>query len=262
MSAQLKIALLQLDLAWENPSRNLENIDQYLVNLKEDTQLLLLPEMFTTGFSMTSAHLAEPMDGTTVNWMKRHAQTHDLYIGGSLQIKEDDKLYNRFVIVAPDGNVHQYDKWHAFSLAGEHEHFTRTIPVVDALVHGWKLRLQVCYDLRFPVTARNTSNYDCVVYVANWPAPRIHAWDTLLAARAIENMAYSIGLNRVGIDGSGMPYPGHSQVYDALGHPQGESPWTTAGVRYYSLKREHLDDTRSKLPFLSDRDDFTVEGDS
>ncbi|WGK66076.1 nitrilase family protein [Croceiramulus getboli] len=257
MKETLKIAILQGPLAWEDPQANREYYFKRAKAVKPETDLVLMPEMFTTGFTMNPKPFAEPMDGTTVQNMQALARGSGFAIAGSLIIEEDEKYYNRFIFCHPDGHLDFYNKRHLFTLSGEHENYTpgKDPKVID--FEGWKLFPQICYDLRFPVYSRNTWNYDAVIYVANWPEARINAWDILLRARAIENMAYSVGVNRVGRDGNDLDYNGHSAVFDALGTPLAfakEEPT----ILYTELESLHLVETRRKLDFLADRDEFTL----
>jgi len=257
MKTVLNLALIQTHLAWENPVQNRNYISSFFQKLPEETDVVLLPEMFTSGFTMSPEPVAETMIGTTVDWMLDWAKKTDAAIGGSMVIKEHNRYYNRFLFVTPQGDVTSYDKRHRFMMAGEGEKYTSGNEQVIVDYLGWKLLLQICYDLRFPVFSRNVTNYDAVLYVANWPKARIHAWDTLLKARAIENMAYSIGVNRIGLDGNNLEYVGHSAVYNVLGEPVVFSDKET--ILNAKLSKNHIEEMRIKLPFLKDRDLFTLE---
>ncbi|MFN3530065.1 MAG: amidohydrolase [Bacteroidia bacterium] len=253
----LKLAVLQTDLVWEDKSANLKQIGDQLVALEEQVDLVLLPEMFATGFTMNVKHTWSSMDGVEVQWMQQQAKRLNTTLGGSLHIFEDGKHYNRFLLVNADGIVAAYDKRHLFALAGEDEHYTAGLAHSDVQLGDWKIRLQICYDLRFPVWARNTSEYDLLVYVANWPERRAFAWQQLLIARAIENQAYVVGVNRIGTDGQGIPYNGGSAVID----PMGETLWTKkdeAALAVISLDLTYLRELRTKLPFWRDRDEFKL----
>ena len=254
----MKIALIQTDLIWENPSQNRNNFETKINSIASDVDLIVLPEMFSTGFSMHPEQLAESMQGETVTWLQHLAKAKNLALTGSLIIKENGNFYNRMVFVFPSGEMQYYDKRHLFSLAGENEVYLAGAKKQIVDYKGWKICLQICYDLRFPVFARNTEEYDLLIYVANWPTTRILAWDTLLKARAIENMCYTIGVNRIGEDGNDHPYPGHSQVIDFLGknltEPSGESTILTA-----TLDKTEMLETRKKLGFLNDRDQFSIK---
>lgn len=257
MPKNMKIALIQTDLIWENAPQNRNNFEAKINSVASDVDLIVLPEMFSTGFSMHPEQLAESMQGETVLWLQHLAKAKNLALTGSLIIKEKGNFYNRMVFVFPSGEMQYYDKRHLFSLAGEDKVYSAGAKKQIVAHKGWKICLQICYDLRFPVFARNTEDYDLLIYVANWPTTRILAWDTLLKARAIENMCYTIGVNRIGEDGNNHPYPGHSQVIDFLGknliEPSGENTILTA-----TLDKTEMLETRKKLGFLNDRDVFTL----
>lgn len=254
----MKIALIQTDLIWENPTQNRNNFEEKINSIASDVDLIVLPEMFSTGFSMHPEQLAESMQGETVSWLQHLAKAKNLAITGSLIIKENENFYNRMVFVFPSGEIQYYDKRHLFSLAGEDKVYSAGAKKQIVAYKGWKICLQICYDLRFPVFARNTEEYDLLIYVANWPTTRILAWDTLLKARAIENMCYSIGVNRIGEDGNNHPYPGHSQVIDFLGNTLIE-PSAEAGVFIATLDKNDMLETRKKLGFLNDREAFEIK---
>lgn len=258
MAQILHTALLQANLEWENIEHNKALFEGKIKELPKETDLVILPEMFSTGFSMNAENLAEPHKGPTFKWMQKMASEKDAAVTGSLIISENGNFYNRLYFVFPDGTSQKYDKRHTFTLAKENETYSagRERLIVD--YKGWKICPLVCYDLRFPVWARNTEDYDVLIYVANWPAARVTAWDTLLKARAIENMSYCIGLNRVGRDGSDLNYVGHSAVYDSLGKQLSVNFKEEEFVELVELDKQHLIDTRSQLKFLQDRDRFTV----
>lgn len=227
------------------------------------TEIVLLPEMFSTGFSMQPSALAEKMDGATVQWMADIAAAKKIIVGGSLIIEEDGRYFNRFVWMQPNGQYGYYDKRHLFAYAQEDQHYASGNKRFIASVKGFKLNLQICYDLRFPVWARqqaqenNEAEFDVLINVANWPERRSHAWRTLLQARAIENQCYTIGVNRVGHDGNGMYHAGHSMVVDAMGEILCEHEHTEI-VETITLHKQSLDDIRQRLPFLKDRDSFHI----
>ncbi len=259
MKETLDIALIQSNLTWENPAQNRITFTQKITAIPKDIDLILLPEMFTTGFTMNAVNVAETMDGDTVQWLKEMAREKNCAIAGSLIIQENDCYYNRLIFMFPNGDLKYYDKHQLFTLAKEQEVFTAGKEEVIIDYKGWKIKLQICYDLRFPVWARNTTDYDVLLYVASWPKPRISAWDTLLKARAIENMCYCIGANRVGLDGKGYEYNGHSGVYDVLGNSVlEENPIEKETVLYATLSKAHIEGIRKKLPFLEDADRFTL----
>lgn len=259
MEDQLKITVIQSDLTWENAPENRKNFELKINGIKSHTDIIVLPEMFTTGFAMRPEHLAETMDGKSVRWMEKTAKAKNSAICGSIIIKEDEQYYNRFLFVTPSGEVHQYNKRHLFSLAGEHEHYQNDNKQVIIKYKGWRIRPLICYDLRFPVWSRNTSNYDLLLYVANWPKLRITAWNTLLKARAIENMSYVIGVNRVGTDANGHAYNGNSIVLDELGNEITPLAENNEIVITTALSKEQLLASRNKFNFLNDQDAFEIK---
>ena len=251
----MKIALIQIPLVWEDPKSNRAYIEQKINTLESDTDLVVLPEMFTTGFTMQPERVAETMQGETVLWMQSLAKAKNCAITGSLVIIEEGNYYNRLLFVFPSGEIHYYNKRHLFTLAGEDKSYTKGTQKLIIEYRGWKICPLICYDLRFPVFARNVEQYDLLLYVANWPTIRIQAWDTLLKARAVENISYTIGINRVGKDEKDYDYSGHSQVVDFLGNYTIE-PQKTEGIFYAQLDKEALRQTRVKLGFLNDQDAF------
>jgi len=254
----LHIALVQFDIQWEDPLANRLQIENQFADLAEVPDLLILPEMFTTGFSMNAKLMAEPHEGDTLSWMREMALDHSSAVTGSVMVKEKGRFYNRLYFVLADGSYHWYDKKHTFTLAGEHRTYTSGSEKLIVSFKGWKICPLICYDLRFPVWARNTEDYDLLIYVANWPKKRIAAWDALLKARAIENMSYCVGVNRVGSDGNGYEYVGHSAVYDVLGDELTGSPGGSEFVQVITLEKSHIRETRKKLQFLNDRDTFNL----
>jgi len=258
MQKQLKVAIIQSNLVWENPIQNRLNFSKKITEIDADVDLIVLPEMFTTGFTMHPEMIAETMTGNTVEWLQQLANEKQAAIMGSLVISENKNYYNRMLFLEPSGVIHQYNKRHTFTLAGEHLVYTAGEKQKTVDYKGWKILLQICYDLRFPVFARNTMDYDLVVYVANWPAPRIAAWDALLKARAIENMSYCIGVNRVGLDANNLEYPGHSAVYDLFGNAIERCIDNSEDIKTAVLTKDHLKKYRQKLQFLSDRDTFKL----
>ena len=258
MQDKLKVALIQSDLAWENATENRSRFSKKFDDLPK-TDLIVLPEMFNSGFTMDPQNVDESMSGKTVAWLRDEAGRLGAAICGSLVINEDGNYSNRMIFMRPDGIYNIYDKRHTFTLAGEHEVYKRGTNRVSVDYLGWKINLQICYDLRFPVWARNTDDYDLIIYVANWPKARIDAWDTLLKARAIENMAYCIGVNRVGMDANGFEYPGHSALYDPLGKLCSSLEHNKEDQAVYELDKSQIESPREKLKFLSDRDSFSLE---
>lgn len=251
----MKIALIQIPLVWEDPKSNRAYIEQKINTLEADTDLVVLPEMFTTGFTMQPERVAETMQGETIVWMQSLAKAKNCAITGSLVIIEEGNYYNRLLFVFLSGEIHYYNKRHLFTLAGEDKSYTKGSQKLIIEYRGWKICPLICYDLRFPVFARNVEQYDLLLYVANWPTIRIQAWDTLLKARAVENMSYTIGVNRVGKDEKDYDYSGHSQVVDFLGN-YAIAPQETEGIFYAQLNKEALLKTRTKLGFLNDQDTF------
>jgi omega-amidase len=249
----MKVALIQSTLFWENPTANRNHFEEKINAIAEQVDLIVLPEMFTTGFSMNPKNLAETMQGETITWLKVLAKAKNSAITGSLIIEENDNFYNRLVFVFPNGEIKQYDKKHLFTLAGEDKVYTSGNEKLIVEYKGWKICPLICYDLRFPVFSRNTEDYDVLIYVANWPKPRINAWDILLKARSVENMCYTIGLNRTGFDCNNLEYVGHSQVVDFLGNYILEAQ-EIEGVFITILDKNNMLETRKKLGFLNDRD--------
>lgn len=252
----MKISLIQTTLAWEDAAANCAHFTQ-LINGITETDLIVLPEMFATGFTMNPATVAETMQGTTVAWMVATARAKNAAITGSLVIEESGHYYNRLLFVYPDGEIKTYNKRHLFTYADEDKFYTKGTEKLIVDYKGWKICPLVCYDLRFPVFARNAEGYDILLYVANWPQVRTAAWDALLKARAIENLSYTLGVNRVGQDGNGHAYTGHTQALDALGTYLLE-PTEADGVFTVELDKETLDATRARFTFLNDRDDFEI----
>lgn len=257
MEENLKITIIQSELHWENVEANLEMFTKNIQNIEEETDLIILPEMFSTGFSMNAKQLAESMDGKTLQWMISEAKKHQTAITGSIIISENNHFYNRLFFVFPDGSYEKYDKKHTFTLAGENETYTAGTERIIVNYKGWRICPLVCYDLRFPVWARNTADYDVLIYVANWPKVRTVAWDTLLRARAIENMSYCIGVNRVGFDGNDHEYVGHSGVYDVLGKQISTSAFDEF-TETVVLHKKHIEENRNHFQFLNDRDQFEI----
>src|SRR5690554_6360477 len=258
MQNELKIALIQTELFWENPKQNRIHFTKKIQSISEAVDLMVLPEMFTSGFTMNPEKVAETMFGETVVWMQELALKEQTALVGSVVIKENGYYYNRMLFVHPNGLLETYDKRHTFTLAGEDKAYTAGKDKLLVTYKGWKICPLVCYDLRFPVWSRNVENYDLIYYVANWPQVRVAAWDALLKARSIENMAYCIGVNRVGEDGNGFPYNGHSAVYDSLGNCLSDGLESDENVYITSLDKNKLIETREKFRFLADKDDFKI----
>ena len=254
----MKIAIIQSDLYWEDASKNRKSFESKINQIDSEVNLVVLPEMFSTGFTMNAAEVAETMQGETVSWLQSLAKQKNFAITGSLIIVENEKYYNRMLFVFPSGEIQYYDKRHLFSLAGEDKFYTNGNKKVIVEYLDWKICLQVCYDLRFPVFARNVENYDLLLYVANWPKVRTNAWDSLLKARAIENLSYVVGVNRVGLDANNYEHIGHSQAIDFLGNYILE-PQETENVFVAELDKNVMLETRKKLDFLSDKDFFEIK---
>lgn len=261
-SEQLHITLIQPNIVWEDKAANLHQYEQMIEGLRNPRHIIALPEMFSTGFTMAAESLAEPMNGPSVTWMAAMAVKFRCILTGSLIIEEDGRYYNRMLWVQPDGHMGVYDKRHLFAYAGEDKHFSRGEKRLIAQVNGWRINLMVCYDLRFPVWARNQpanqgDEYDVLLYVANWPESRSLAWRTLLQARAIENQCYVVGVNRVGTDGKGFSYSGESGVFG----PLGETIWQADSApccKSIVLEKDVLGKVRHSLPFLNDADRFLL----
>jgi len=255
----MKTALIQSSLVWENGRANRDYFIQKINSIDEDVDLIVLPEMFASGFTMQPSNVAETMDGEMVSHIKALAKAKNAAITGSLVIKENGNFYNRLIFVHPSGEIQTYDKRHLFSLAGEEKIYTAGNQRLIVEYKGWKICPLICYDLRFPVFSRNDADYDLLIYVANWPKVRINAWDILLKARAVENLSYAIGVNRVCLDGNGHEYNGHSQVVDFLGNYLLQ-PQESEAVFIVELDKNQMHETRNKLGFLNDKDAFKVSG--
>jgi len=258
MDQVLKVSLVQTSTFWENAKANMASLNSKLEQLEKGTDVVLLPEMFSTGFSVGKEGIAEKMDGQTVRWMLEKATEKNCLFMGSVLIEENKNYFNRLIAAFPDGRLLHYDKRHLFSYAGEDKIFAKGTNRLVFSYNGFKICPLICYDLRFPVWARNDVNYDILIYVANWPSPRIKAWDTLLKARSIENLCYTIGLNRVGDDNNKLNYPGHSAVYDPFGDCLLSFEEHEENIKSVLLPKTALDTLRNKFSFLDDRDDFTV----
>jgi predicted amidohydrolase len=265
MKNQLSVAVLQSDICWHEPSKNREMFENQITSIESAIDLIILPEMFTTGFTMEAAQNAETMQGESIQWMKKMAVEKEAAITGSIIIEENNQYFNRLIWIHKDGTLHYYDKKHLFSLAGEHLNYTPGVEPLIVDLEGWKIRPAICYDLRFPVWLRNKFNpqknaydYDLLIVVANWPTKRISAWKTLLQARAIENQAFVVGLNRIGTDGNNHHYSGDSAVYNELGEMLYLKA-DIADIGVVTLNKESLTNTRNHLPFLADADSFTIQ---
>ena len=261
--SSLHISLVQTRLQWEDKSANLRHLEEKILGMPGKAELVVLPEMFSTGFSMEAETLAEDMDGPTLSWMKKIAGLKKIILTGSIIAREGDKFFNRLLWVLPNGQYGHYDKRHLFAYAGEDNRYSPGNKRLIASVNGWKIHLLICYDLRFPVWSRQSiqngqPEYDLLVYVANWPERRNQAWKSLLQARAIENQCYVVGVNRVGDDGHGIYHSGDSMVVDPLGnilyHKAHEEDLFTI-----ALEKEKLEEVRNKFPFWKDADHFLID---
>lgn len=256
MNPNLKVTLIQSAIIWEDAAANRSHFET-LIRQAGPSDLFVLPETFTTGFSMKPSSLAEAPDGPTVAWMQSLAESQNAVIAGSLIIKESGNYYNRLIWAAPDGTLSYYNKRHLFTMGGEHHEFKggKERPVFE--LKSWKICPQICYDLRFPVWSRNDRDYDLLLYIANWPAKRAHHWTALLRARAIENLSWVVAVNRIGDDGNGVAHSGNSTlispVGDVLFENEGEAITTTQ-----TLDGDLVKATRAKFAFLDDQDAFDL----
>jgi len=257
MSA-LNITIVQAELHWHSAAENLAQFEAVIAALESSTDVIVLPEMFTTGFTMDAAGNAEEMDGRSVNWMRQVSAESSAAVCGSLIIRERSRFYNRFIFMKPDGSFDYYDKRHLFRLANEQQHYSPGSELITIQWQGFRIRPMVCYDLRFPVWSRNRDGYDLLIYVANWPSRRHLAWETLLRARAIENLAYVAGVNRTGADGNDLPYSGGSAIIDYLGNELA-SLANQVGTADVTLDLEELRDFRVKFAFDKDADPFSLD---
>lgn len=255
----LKITTFQAYLFWENIEKNLQNLGLRLSSIREKTDLIVLPEMFSTGFSMNPEKIAEEMNGRTMKWMLEQAKKFRSVVTGSMIIKENNKYYNRLIWMRPDGSFEHYDKRHLFGLSEEDQHYTAGTQKLFVELNGWKICPVICYDLRFPVWLRNVNEeYDMLLIVANWPERRSLHWRTLIPARAIENQSFVVAVNRVGHDGNEIYHSGDSMCIDPLGKvvyykPNDEDLYT------FSINKEDLTHARTLFPFLKDADSFKIK---
>jgi omega-amidase len=257
----LKVTLIQSDLHWENIELNLEMFSEKISIISGNTDLIILPEMFTTGFSMQTEKFAEPMNGRTVSWMKKKAKEKNCVITGSFMCSENGNFYNRLVWMRPDGTCRFYDKRHLFSMGDENDYYSPGNKKIIEEIKGWKICPLICYDLRFPVWARNAKAdpYDLLIYVANWPERRSYPWKTLLLARAIENQSYVVGLNRTGNDGNNISHSGDSAVIDPKGEIISRIPAHEEITETVLLNYDELAEFRKTFPVLKDADKFEVK---
>lgn len=261
MTEKIKIATVQQDILWEDTKENLKNLTSLFTQIKEKVDVIVLPEMFNTGFSMEPAKVALPDGGEAKSWMIAKASELECCIVGSIPTAVNGNFYNRMYWVFPDGRVQTYDKRHLFRMAEEHQVYTGGKEHTLVSYKGFNFSLQICYDLRFPVWSRrtNTNDYDCLIYVANWPAVRSDAWYSLLKARAIENLSYVVGVNRVGKDGNKNDYDGKSVVFDFKGAALDSHVVNQEGISIQTLFKEDLDVFRTKFPADLDADSFSIE---
>lgn len=253
----LTVRTIQTELVWQDPSANQKHFEA-LIREVADADLIVLPEMFLTGFTMEPETVAEQQDGEQVKWMIAMAQETGAAICGSLVIRVADEYFNRLLFVTPDGRMCRYDKRHLFRMGNEHEHYKSGEERTVIHYRGWRILPTICYDLRFPVWCRNRNDYDLMLCVANWPAPRRQNWRVLLQARAVENQAYVVGVNRVGQDGKGLEYAGDSMVVSFKGEPLVDSEPGKAYSGKATLDLEALQDFKEKFPAWADADDFTL----
>ncbi|PBQ31415.1 amidohydrolase [Sphingobacteriaceae bacterium] len=266
----MKVTLIQTELTWENREKNLEHFDALLSSITEKTDLIVLPEMFTTGFSMQPQKVAEASDSVTLEWLKKKAKATKAVIIGSVAVQENGNYYNRLFWVEPSGEVKTYDKRHLFRMAKEDEHYTAGNKKITGTFEDWKIRPLICYDLRFPVWSRNrftvdnkqvtggSWDYDVLIYVANWPEVRNHPWKQLLIARAIENQCYVIGVNRIGKDGNDFSHSGDSVVINPRGEIISKTKAHTESVETIELDKNYLEDFRKIFPVGLDADEFDL----
>ena len=258
--SDLKITLIQADLFWEEKEKNLAILFEKISSIREETDLIILPEMFSTGFTMNAAKLAETMDGPSVKWMKEIAISKKCAVTGSLIIKDGDKYFNRLIWMTSD-NIQYYDKRHLFSYAGEDMTYGKGDTKIIVTLKGWRILPLICYDLRFPVWSRRTKkeDYDLIIYVANWPERRIHAWKQLLFARAIENQCYVAGVNRIGNDGNEIFHSGESGIIDFKGENIFNGNTNEAFIFTQTISKEHLTNFRKQFAFFQDGDSFEIK---
>ncbi|MCD8177398.1 MAG: amidohydrolase [Tannerellaceae bacterium] len=259
MANKLRISMIQSHIIWEDRDENLGCYGDLIKRVSGKTDLAILPETFSTGFSMHVEALADTPDGVTIRTVKKWAVAYNVAVAGSFIVKENGKFYNRAFFITPAGEEYYYDKRHLFRMAGEAQVFTEGTRQVIVSYKEWNICLQVCYDLRFPVWSRNVNNsYDLLIYVANWPEARRKVWKTLLQARAMENMAYVCGVNRVGIDGKGFVYRGDSLVFSPKGKKLADAGKRAEITRTYTLDKEELEEFRTRFPAWKDADQFSI----
>lgn len=260
MTRDLKVTIVQTNLEWEDIDANLSNFSKRLEVIEpSSTDLIVLPEMFNTGFTMNASSVAETMNGKTMEWMAKLAAEKKAVITGSIVVKQDNKFYNRLIWMRPDGSSEYYNKRHTFRMAEENKTYASGDQKLIVELAGWRICLLVCYDLRFPVWSRNTGDYDLLIYVANWPERRSHAWRSLLIARAIENQAYTVGVNRIGKDGKDIDYSGYSVVLNPKGEPTSNTKANVESVETITLSYQEIENYRREFPVALDADKFRIE---
>ena len=258
MSKNLFVSCIQTDLIWENKELNLLNFEKKIQQLPKETQLVILPEMFTTGFSMKPEHLSESMNEKSVEWLKIQSQKSGKIIIGSIIVKELGKNYNRLLVAFPNGSIQKYDKRHLFRMGNENAHYSKGDDKLIFTSDEWRICPLICYDLRFPVWSRNKNDYDLLIYIANWPKSRSYAWKSLLVARAIENQAYVIGVNRIGSDGQGNEFSGDSMIIDPYGQIITQAEPFKEQFLNAELSLDELNNFRTKFPVNFDVDEFKI----
>lgn len=258
MKRDIEVAILQADLIWEDTDANLKKIDYKLDEINKNVDLIVLPEMFSTGFSMSPENISSTMKGKAIEWLKNKALKLSCVITGSIIINENEKYFNRLIWMRPDGSYNHYDKRHLFRMSNEHHHYAAGSSKLIVELVGWRFCPLICYDLRFPVWSRNKNDYDVLIYVANWPESRRHVWSNLLIARALENQSYVIGVNRIGKDGYGASFSGDSVIIS----PKGEIITSVSphdeGIAYTALSASELKIFRKAFPVHLDADDFDL----
>jgi predicted amidohydrolase len=253
----LKVSIIQSRIFWEDIKKNLSSFGKKIDSIKDKTDLIILPETFSTAFTMNAKYVAEDMNGYAVNFLREKSYEKKSFICGSVIIKEKNKYYNRLILASPDGEIRYYNKRHLFSMAGENKVFTQGNKQLIAVIKEWRIAFFVCYDLRFPVWCRNKNNYDVAVFVANWPTVRISAWKFLLIARAVENQSYIVGVNRTGVDGNGIGCNGQSAIINPFGEYIINAK-TKNGIFSASLNHKVLEDYLKKFPAFKDADKFNI----
>ena len=258
-NTNLTVTIIQTELFWEQTDRNLDHFKAKINEISQETDLVILPEMFSTGFSMQPEKLAEPTEGKTLKWMQSMAYAKNVTLTGSVIIHENGNYYNRLFVVFPDGSYKIYDKRHLFRMGEENKHYTAGKNRVIFNLGKWRILPLICYDLRFPVWSRNRNDYDLALYIANWPEARRHVWRTLLIARAMENQVYIAGVNRIGEDGNGLTYSGDSMVIDPRGNILSTTESHQESVETLNLSLDELNRFREKFPVGKDADEFVIK---